>query len=132
MANITPEQLARSGTEHGHQAALFAWAASQINKYPDLKWLFAIPNGGQRSASQGAQLRAEGVKRGVPDIMLPIPRSDRMHFCGLFIEMKIGNNTQTQEQIDYFKFLSGAGYHCVLCYSWTEARDEILKYLNGE
>ena len=129
MANITPEQLARSGTEHGHQAALFAWAASQINKYPDLKWLFAIPNGGQRSASQGAQLRAEGVKRGVPDIMLPVPTKQ---YHGMFVELKVGKNVPSDDQEKYLFYLNENNYYTIVCYSWTEARDEILKYLNGE
>jgi hypothetical protein len=125
---ITPEQLAKSGSEHGHQAALFAWAAQNLTTYPELKWLFAIPNGGQRSASQGARLRAEGVKRGVPDIMLPC-RNGR--YNGLWLEMKVGKNVLTREQKDYFNYLHQENYRCKVCYSWIEARDEILKYFNG-
>ena len=34
---ITPEQLAKSGTEHGHQAALFCWIALNIDRYPELE-----------------------------------------------------------------------------------------------
>ena len=41
---ITPEQLAASGSEDGHQSALFCWAALNTEQYPQLKNLFAIPN----------------------------------------------------------------------------------------
>lgn len=124
--SVTPEQLAASGTEHGHQAALFCFAAANIKQYPDLRYLFAIPNGGQRNAATGARLKAEGVKAGVPDIMLPRPNRN---YHGLFLEMKVGKNVQSTEQKDYFFYLQRNGYWCDICYSWTEARDIILEYL---
>ena len=72
---MTPDKLAKSGTEHGHQAALFAYCAvaylhgfdvadewcktgviPQTTPYsmyetptvPALEWFHAIPNGGSR------------------------------------------------------------------------------------
>ena len=97
---MTPEQLAKSGSEHAEQMALFAWAnmaarlgfeaADDMRAYgtgargaepsfplrpvPSLRWLHAIPNAGARSNKvAAAQLKAEGVKAGVADVFLPVP-----------------------------------------------------------
>jgi len=100
MAYLTPDNLAKSGTEHSHQRALFAWVnqayrygiwfADHDEAYGDqqwrdqwtlrcegearLKWFHAIHN--QRDGSNvvaGAKAKAEGVKAGVADCFLPIP-----------------------------------------------------------
>lgn len=126
--NITPEQLAASGTEHGNQAALFCWAALNVGKYPSLKFMFAIPNGGLRDVRVAASLKAEGVKAGVPDIFLPCPIQTR---SGCFIEMKIGRNKPTLEQNEYRIFLQSYGYYWECCYSWEGARDTLIAYLEG-
>src|ERR1043166_9911283 len=39
-----------------------------------LKWLHAIPNGGERTARTAALLKAEGVRKGGADVFLPVPR----------------------------------------------------------
>lgn len=96
---MTPEQLAKSGTEHAEQMALFCWAnaarrwgfdaannmrcysgdsmlidAQFTQEWPCLDWLHAIPNAGARGNKVAAsQLKAEGVKAGVADIFLPMP-----------------------------------------------------------
>ena len=55
---MTPETLAKSGTEAAHQTALFAWAALQLQRWPELRWLHHIPNGGSRGdTAQGRQIR---------------------------------------------------------------------------
>ena len=124
---ITPEQLAKSGTEHGAQAALFCWASMNLVQYPQLRALFAIPNGGLRHPATAARLAAEGVKKGVPDIMLAVPRN---RYSGLFIELKVGTNKPTKEQQEWLYFLSQSGYCTHVCYGWEEARDKIISYLS--
>ena len=121
---ITPEQLAASGTEHGHQAAIFCWA--QQSGIAELKWLFAGPNGFFGSAAQKGKMKAEGLKLGVPDIWLPVP----MDGCyGLVIELKVGKNKPTKEQQEWIDYLNNAGYYARVRYGWESARDTILKYL---
>src|SRR5687767_697334 len=86
---ITPEDLAASGSEDGHQAALFCWAADSVGKYPQLQWLFAIPNGGSRHIAEATKMVAAGTRSGVPDTMLPWPRAKfNYEYHGCFIEMK--------------------------------------------
>lgn len=128
---ITPESLAASGTEGGAQAALFCWAQQNILQYPQLKWLFHIPNGGFRDKITAAKLKAQGVKAGVPDICLPVKKYlyHEFTYCGLYIELKVGKNKATKEQEEWLAHLFEQGYDVAVCHGWEEARDKILKYL---
>jgi len=137
---IQPEDIAKD-SEHSHQTALFAWAALSVDKYPQLKWMFAIPNGGLRDMRTAVNLKAEGVKAGVPDIFLPYAWSELQHgvrtYHGCFIEMKQEkyrnrkNGGCSDEQIDFIEYMVSTGYYCKVCYSWEEARDVLINYLEG-
>ncbi len=125
---MTPEQLAKSGSEYSEQSALFCWAALNQNKYPLLKWMFAIPNGGFRFKSEAGRLKASGVKPGVPDILLPFPKDC---WAGLFIEMKRKVASRIQDnQYEWMVYLQTVGYRCEFCYGWQEAVKVIEDYLN--
>jgi len=136
---ITPEQLA-GDSEHSQQVALFAWVADSVGKYPALAYMFAIPNGGLRDVRTATNLKAEGVKSGVPDIFLPTfssgIRVDGWYGC--FIEMKLEkyrnhkNGGCSDAQIDFIDYAVSMGYYCKVCYSWEEARDVLVKYLDGK
>lgn len=130
-----PEKYALSGSEEAHQIALFMWASSYRARelYPELKWLFAIPNGGWRIKSEAARLKAAGVKVGVPDIMLPIRRGA---YAGLFIELKRPAGPQGQkrgyasdEQNQWIAQLRKEGYGACVCIGWDMARETIINYL---
>lgn len=141
---VTPEQLASSGSEDGSQMAVFAWAASMCGQYPQLKWLHAIPNGGSRYIAEATKMVAAGLRKGALDIFLPYSVyyvNDKMHpfvYHGLYIEMKTEkrrkekNGGLTDEQIEFIEYATSAGYYCKVCYNWIEARDMILKYLEGK
>ena len=123
---ITPEQLAKSGTESAHQQALFAWAALYAKAYPSLNLLHAIPNGGKRDKVTAGRMKAEGARAGVWDIFLPVP----MHnYHGLYIEMKVGSNTITREQKWFREQVEFQGFHTYVCYSWKEAAGVLVHYL---
>lgn len=96
---MNPETLAKSGTEHAHQTALFAWCAvarlygfdvaddwaagmgieaaksSRTNRTPvdALAWFHAVHNQGHGDRIRGAIAKAEGVRKGVADTFLPWP-----------------------------------------------------------
>lgn len=140
---IKPEDLAKSGSEDGEQAALFCWAASMCEQYPQLKWLHAIPNGGSRHVAEATKMVAAGLRKGVLDIFLPVVQTRLIgpyvsNWHGLYIEMKIEkrrkekNGGLTDEQIEFIKYAENAGYCCKVCYSWIEAKDAILNYLEGK
>lgn len=130
---MTPDQIAKT-SEHSHQAALFCWAAGKEIQtlYPELKYMFAIPNGGYRNKREAADLRAEGVKAGVPDIFLPAPRG-KWH--GLFVEMKRGKHENKRagelsaDQRRWKEYLKNSNYGFVICHSWMEAKDILMQYL---
>ena len=125
---IKPEQIAKSGSEAAHQKALFCWAALPgiRLRFPELEFMFAVPNGGTRNKIEAANLKAQGVKSGVPDIMLPVPRG---MMSGLWIEMKVGKNKPSEAQLKYQCYLRHCGYVSEVCYSWIEATVVILNYL---
>lgn len=162
---MTPWELAKE-TEHSHQRALFAWAncaalygfqvADDPRGYtvderreligglggirpkpvPDLRRLFAIHNQGHGDKIRGNRAKAEGVKAGVPDIMLPFPISKpsprgMVFYSGLFIELKLPKVGRTHgQQPEWIDYLQSVGYAAIVCYGWVEASKTIKEYLS--
>lgn len=124
----------RMGSEDKEQEALFEWAAVQSRRYPALEYMFHIPNGGKRDKAVAVAMRRQGVKAGVPDIMLPVaaylPYVNGISH-GLFIEMKAGKNKPTWKQKMYIEELLEQGYTAVVCYGSAMAAEVIEAYLNG-
>lgn len=124
---MTPDTIAKGKSEHAQQTALMAFAALNVKKYPELKYLAAIPNGGNRDAITGARLKAEGVKAGIPDLILPVRRYS---WSGLWIEMKRASGGKlSTEQIDWHQFLKSQGYAVMVAHGYEQARDCLLTYL---
>ena len=86
----------------------------------------AIPNGGERNAIVGAKLKAEGVRRGVPDLFLAFPRHG---YSGLWIEMKSSKGKVSPEQHQWLKALQEVGYEVKIAYSAEEAIGALTRYL---
>jgi len=141
---ITPQELAKTNTEHGHQCAFFQWLAlTGKHEIPDADLIFSVPNGGERTPSEGAKMRAEGLRPGVPDIEWAVPAGS---FHGLFVEMKrpalkprncppmfspidpVINDGLTAAQKTVARRLQAMGYAVAVAYSWLEARDAIRLY----
>lgn len=117
-------------TEAQEQTMLFEWARFQRGRYPELDLLFHIPNGGSRNKAEAARLKAEGVKAGVPDLCLPVPRG---HFHGLYIELKRKRGGRIDPaQTAWLEGLMKQGYSVAICKGWEAAVDIILNYLEGK
>ena len=115
--------------EEVEQTCLFRWAAYSLGAHPKLKLLHAIPNGGKRSKSEAARMKAAGVKAGVPDMFLPVARGGSH---GLYIELKrIKGGRVSAEQLAWMEELTREGYTCAVCHGWEEARKVIQTYLKG-
>jgi hypothetical protein len=124
MATRTNTPVPKEASE---QKWLFQWAANSLGKHPELALMFHIPNEGKRSRTTGARMRQEGLKRGVPDIFLPVPRGG---FHGLFIEMKrIKGSKTSDDQKGWLEALHRQGYQAFVCKGWCEAADRIEEYL---
>ena len=115
-------------TEHDHQVALFYWSRLMEGQIPELALLYAVPNAGRRTKRQGAWMVAEGLKAGVPDLVLPVARHG---YHGLYIELKTERGRLTPEQKAWLKALYDQGYLAVMCRGWEDARDLILCYLES-
>ena len=132
---ITPEQLAKKGSEFAHQCALFCWCALHGKQYPELKWFHSITNE-EKTGSKivGARSKASGRKKGVSDTFLPVARGG---YNGLYIELKRpqlkpkrnGKGGVSKEQLEFGRFVQNEGFGFVVCYGWKEARDILIKYL---
>jgi hypothetical protein len=123
-----PRTVADGPSEHQLQVAVIQWwAAVHHIKYAlPLEALFAIPNGGSRDPITGSRLKAEGVRPGMPDLMLAVRLGYR---AGLFIEMKAGKNDLSDAQTSVSKHLIGQGYCFATAWSSEEAIKHIEDYL---
>lgn len=114
-------------SEHAEQCALFEWWNYQAPK-EIRNLLFAIPNGGARDKVTGARLKAEGVRRGIPDMFLAMPKNGK---AGLWIELKRSQGgIVSSEQAAMVSALLMQGYEAVICKGWLQAKDFIQRYLN--
>ena len=103
-------------TEHAEQREFVQFFR---RTWPDVR-IFAIPNGGPRSLSAAARLRAEGVSKGVLDLFVPE--------WLLWIEMKKKTNAKlSKEQIDWIEYLEAVGYRCIVAMGADDAIQKISK-----
>jgi len=124
------EYKARAETllsEHLKQVHVFRWAKLNERKYPELACLFAIPNQSNRGVKSGAKMKAEGLRAGLPDICLPVPRRA---YNALWIEMKRHAKLKpTAVQLEWHERLSQNGGCVVVCYTTDGAIKTITDYL---
>ena len=118
-----------AASEAQHQAAVIKWSQqpSIRSKWPDLALLHHIPNGGTRDAVEGKHLKQQGVKRGVPDLCLPVPRGQ---YHGLYIEMKTETGSTSHEQDWWGEHLLEQGYMWEVCHGWKSAVRVLEWYLS--
>lgn len=115
--------------EDEEQIALMQWAAVMSGRYPELRLMYHIPNGGARSKPEAVRFKAMGVKKGVPDICLPVARGQ---FHGLYIELKRQRGGKaSDEQKQWIEDLRGQGYAATVCKGWKQAAGTIEIYLKG-
>lgn len=119
-------------SEHAEAVQLMQLVRLHENKHPDLRWLFAVPNGGHRNKVAACKLKAEGVKPGVPDYLLPVMNTDTSAdmWCGLAIELKRKRGGRmSDEQRDWIQFFDDQGWRAVVCAGHERAWTVICEYL---
>lgn len=118
-----------SVSEARHQQAVIKWSQQPAvrNAWPELALLHHIKNETTEGAKQVAVDRAMGVKKGVPDLCLPVPRG-RYH--GLYIEMKTDTGRTTAAQDWWGEKLLEQGYMFEVCHGWQSAVRVLQWYLN--
>lgn len=114
--------------EHNLQVACVNWFDLQHPRQKKL--LFAIPNGGNRNIVTAKKLKAEGVKSGVFDLFLSIPREYKgVLYHGLYIELKspeIKKPKLSKNQKEFCEVVEEEGYLTLLCNDF----DKFCKFVN--
>jgi hypothetical protein len=109
--------------ETDEQRQLVQWARGQTWG----QFLFHIPNESVGGYGWMIRNRQMGMRKGVPDLMLPVP----MHgYHGLFIEMKAKNGRLSPEQKNWISALNTFGYLAVVCKGWEEAKKKLEEYMH--
>jgi hypothetical protein len=112
--------------------ALMQWVNLQLVVMPDLQLLVHIPNEGKRTKFYGMMLKRMGLKSGVWDYILPVPRViDSNPYPGLWLEMKSPGEELSKEQDWWGRMMSDQGYMLCVAYSWVTAKEAICQYLAG-
>lgn len=112
-------------SEKQEQIALFKRA-----QYHEITrtFMWATPNGGKRNPLEAKSLKLQGVKAGVPDILLAYPANG---YHGLFIELKRPpkGGVLTADQAMMLDRLGKVGFAVHVCYGWVAAWEVIENYL---
>lgn len=117
---------ARRFTESLIQQHFMQWLKLQ---YPSVFEVTAsFPNEGRRSFKNASRMKAEGLKKGMPDIGIFYPTS-KHH--GMFIEFKSAKGRLSETQCYRIELLVALGYYCCVCWTLETAQEEVRKYLNG-
>lgn len=116
-------------SETQEQIWLMKWSKqpSIRSQFPDLKYLFHVPN--ERSdKAQSIILEQMGVKRGVPDLVLPVAKGK---YHGLFIEMKrTKDSVVSDDQRWWIEQMGKTGHAAKVCHGWREASEVLMWYLS--
>ncbi len=90
-----------------------------------------IVNEGRRSFSQGSKLKKIGLRKGVSDYFIGLPRGG---YYGVWIEMKIKNRKRARvspDQIEWVSLMRCAGFYAFVSYGGDEAIQFMKDYIGG-
>jgi hypothetical protein len=124
-----PRRFVTCEQEWQEAERLIRWVDGEGGKlWPEVRWLYAIPNGGFRHRAVAGKMKAQGVRAGVLDFNLDVARGG---FYGLRIELKrrVGG-TVSDAQKHWIAWLTSQGYLAVVCRGWQSARDTLVEYLS--
>ncbi|MBF8802235.1 VRR-NUC domain-containing protein [Pseudomonas asiatica] len=123
VSSPRPKRIDREGLE---QAALL----KEIQlRYPEVyELIYHVPNGGHRVKAVAAKLKAQGVKAGIPDLVLPMARGG---YFGLYIEFKatVDPAPVSSSQQACIRRLNDQGYLAVVCRGHFDAMECLRAYL---
>lgn len=123
----TASRAPRIDREGLEQAALLAELRVRMPVVADL--IYHVPNGGHRVKSVAAKLKAQGVKAGIPDLVLPMARGG---YFGLYIEFKAtppNDAAVSASQHERIRKLNDQGYLAMVCRGHFDAMEQIRAYL---
>jgi hypothetical protein len=108
-------------SEHQEQKLVVNWFRLQYPQY----MIFSIPNGGTRNTIEAKKLKDEGLKAGIPDMIICTPDKT------IFVEMKKQKGgTLSAKQKEIHAKLNDLGYEVIVGYGFKDAKykiDEAIK-----
>ena len=116
-------------TEEEEQKTVISWCRIQESRWPELRLIYHVPNEGKRSKTTAATEKAMGLRAGVSDLCLPVPRA---WFHGLYVEMKALDGKVTKEQEEFLTAVGEQGYCCCACWGADAAIWLIERYMKGK
>ena len=119
----------RSQPEEDLHRACIEWIELSSARYPILRWMLHVPNGGKRPRGEAGKLKALGTKSGYPDLTLPRPNQN---WRGLAIELKSSVGTVSAYQQEWLDAFAEDGWLVAVCRSLDEFMQTTLLFLNGE
>ena len=130
---MTPEEYnkiaARAVSEETEQIHLMVWCRFMESKFPELETIYHIVNEGKRTISMGSRLKEMGLRKGMPDLCLPVPKCT---YCSLYIEMKRMGGKPTPEQINRLELLDRYGNAVAICEGAEQAQKVITAYCSND
>ena len=114
--------------EHEIQVSYIDTIPLLRSEFPALELTYAIPNGGHRHPAVGGKMKREGVRRGMPDLCLPVPVDP---WGALYQEVKIPGRNMSAYQVEKAEQLRAAGNVVVVCHSLDELLTSAKNYLSG-
>lgn len=109
-------------SEDNLQKACVKWFKMQ---YPKIS-IHHSPNGGKRNAREALKFKLMGTKAGHPDMV--VYRRNAL-YVGLAIELKVGKNTATDNQVEFMAELTANGWYCVIVYTMDVFIKEVKNYM---
>ena len=117
----------RNKEEEKLQIACIKWFDYQYPEYSKL--LFAVPNGGSRNVIEAANLKKQGVRAGVSDLIFLYP-SFRFAFICLEFKTIKGKQSDEQKHFETLIDINTQGLYCVIR-SFEEFKNIIQNHINN-
>jgi hypothetical protein len=114
------------------------WARAQSGALPELDALLHVPNGGKMPRGSAGKLKGMGMRKGVPDLLLPVPRpvtwtnGDRQAAGALWIELKSQSGRLRDSQKEWRARLMKHGHAWTLVRTLDAFRAAVTDYLAGD
>lgn len=114
-------------TESKIQQEIIRWWDLECRRFHLLpEDLMAFPLQGARTPANAARMKAEGMRRGTPDMFLAVGRHG---YGGLWLELKRPGGRPTEFQTAALSRLQKQGYVARLVIGFDEATEAIFNYL---
>lgn len=121
------KQSSKPQTESQIQKDCVRWFRERYDTIEPL--FFAVGNGGARNAWTAKIMKDEGVRAGVADLILLIPRHGYASLC---IEMKTPDGKQSESQREFERLATMFKSKYVVCRSLPEFQKVMMWYVEDK